>query len=210
MERIYNIYKITNFINNKVYIGQAKDCIQRWRQHKAESKKELPRMIVNRAMKKYGFDNFSFEVIVSCKTWKDANETETLLVSQYESHISTGKGYNVSAGGCNAPKSDEWKQKVSRKLMGHPVSEETLAKLSVVHKGKHYSAKTEFKHGFIPWNKDKPWSLEQKQKVRKLTPEQEILIINDSRSSRVLAKEFGVNKSTILDIRKRNKSEKLL
>lgn len=64
-------------------------------------------------MKKYGVENFIFEVIAACKSQDDANELETLLVEQYQSHISTGNGYNVSAGGSNAPKTEQWKQQLS-------------------------------------------------------------------------------------------------
>ena len=133
---MHHLYRITCLANNKVYIGQAKDYNQRWRQHKAEAKKDEPSMIVNKAMKKYGIDNFQFDVIATCKTIEDANEVETLLVKQYESHISTGKGYNVSNGGMNAPKSDEWKQKVSQSLMGHEVSQEARDKISQGNSGK--------------------------------------------------------------------------
>ena len=55
-------------------------------------------------------ENFTFEVIASCKTQDDANYIETELVKQYDSYISTNKGYNVTLGGMNAPKSEEFKQ----------------------------------------------------------------------------------------------------
>lgn len=107
---MYYLYRITCIINGKIYIGQAKDYNQRWRQHKWETNRERPRMIINKAMKKYGIEKFVYEVIATCKDIEDANEIETLLVKQYESHISTRKGYNVSNGGSNAPKTEEWKQ----------------------------------------------------------------------------------------------------
>jgi group I intron endonuclease len=107
---MYYLYKITCIINGKIYIGQTIDYNQRWRQHKWEANREFPRMIINKAMKKYGIDNFVYEVIATCKNIDDANETEAILIKQYESHISIGKGYNVSNGGNNAPKSEEFKQ----------------------------------------------------------------------------------------------------
>jgi len=111
---MHYIYKITCLINNKLYIGQAQDPRVRWNNHKLEARQEFPRMIINKAMKKHGIENFTFEVIVTCQTLDDANELETLLVTQYESHISTDKGYNVSLGGSNAPKTDAWKQQISK------------------------------------------------------------------------------------------------
>lgn len=60
------IYKITNKINGKCYIGQSNDIERRWKEHKNsfsnpnvsdyESKK-------NRAFRKYGIENFDFQVL---------------------------------------------------------------------------------------------------------------------------------------------------
>lgn len=112
IQKIICIYRITNLINKKNYIGQTIDASKRWWQHKNEARKAEPSMIINKAMKKYGISNFKFEIIASCWNYQNANEVETLLVKQYESHISTGKGYNVSNGGNTAPKTEEWKQMI--------------------------------------------------------------------------------------------------
>jgi group I intron endonuclease len=105
------IYCITNAINGKIYIGQSADCPRRWQAHKRDSAKENPISVISKAIKKYGIQNFSFEVIAYCKSWENANETETLLVKQYNSLVPNG--YNVSNGGYNAPRSEEWKKSLS-------------------------------------------------------------------------------------------------
>lgn len=107
-DRIHFIYKITNTINGKIYIGQTIQPDKRWTQHKTNAATNSPKMIISYAIKKYGSDVFEFEVIAGCKTWDDANEIETLLVSQYNSLVPNG--YNVSLGGFNAPKSEQWTQ----------------------------------------------------------------------------------------------------
>lgn len=107
-ERIFYLYRATCLLNNKVYIGQTVNPKTRWKAHYKDSKD--PKVPFHFAINKYGLDNFNFEIIASCKTQEDANEAETLLVSQYESHISTGKGYNATYGGMNAPKSEEFKK----------------------------------------------------------------------------------------------------
>lgn len=214
--RIHHLYRITNTINGKVYIGRSIDTNSRWRSHRREAAQEKPVMAITRAIKKYGNNAFEFEVIAGCKTWEDANETETLLVQQYNSQVPNG--YNVALGGINAPKSEEWKRKVSATLMGHSVSEETIRRLSDSHKGIRLTSEAKQKlslaligntrhTGKPAWNKGIPCSEEQKQKMRKLTPEQEKSIVGDNRSSRILAKEYGVEKSTILEIRKRYKNK---
>jgi len=120
---MFYLYKITCLSNQKLYIGQTVQPEKRWTQHKTNAASKAPNMVIAQAIKKHGNENFEFEVIASCKTQEDANEIETLLVQQYESHISTGKGYNVSNGGYNAPKTEEWKQSVRKTWDNHSQEE---------------------------------------------------------------------------------------
>lgn len=141
---MHYIYILQNKINQKVYIGQSKDIKQRWRTHKSAVKNNRPTQIVHRAMIKYGIENFEFEVIASCFDQAAANETEEQIISYHES-MSSDKGYNLSLGGSVAPKTKEWKQKVSQKLMGHGVSEDARLKMSKSHTGKMISSETKIK-----------------------------------------------------------------
>ena len=64
-EKICGIYKITNLVNGKVYIGQSQDIYSRWKEHKyARNKREC--FALYGAFKKYGLDNFSFEIVEEC------------------------------------------------------------------------------------------------------------------------------------------------
>lgn len=96
------IYKITNLINNKVYIGQTVDPEKRWWQHCNNAKACRDEYPIHNAIRKYGKDNFSFEVIEWTKNY---NEREVELIKQYNS-ISPN-GYNVAEGGANAVLSGE-------------------------------------------------------------------------------------------------------
>jgi group I intron endonuclease len=107
-DRIHYLYRITNKINGKIYIGQTVQPEKRWTQHKTSAATDNPKMVISYAIKKYGSNAFQFEVIAGCKTWDDANDTETLLVAQYGSLLPNG--YNASLGGFNAPKSEAWMQ----------------------------------------------------------------------------------------------------
>jgi group I intron endonuclease len=199
---MHYLYRITNLINSKIYIGQSISPNKRWAAHKHQAKQVNPNQLISKSINKYGVENFSFEVIATCKSYEDANYIEEQLIKQYNCLVNDGYGYNLSLGGEVAPKSEDFKRKVSAKLMGHPVSEETLRKQSQSHMGQIPSESTrkavskaakgnKHRQGLEPWNK-------------KFSSEEELIIAKDSRSSRVLAKEFKVNKSTILDIRKRN------
>src|SRR5580698_8118011 len=156
MEKIRYLYKITNVKNNKVYIGQTVQPEKRWYQHKNDSTRYKLSMTISRAIKKYGNESFIFEVIACCKSLEDANEVETLLVCQYESHVSTGKGYNISHGGTNGrrlPLSAEHKRKLSEIKKGKKLSEQHSQNISNALKGKPAH------------NKGKPRDEDIKQKI---------------------------------------------
>lgn len=59
------IYKITNQINGKCYIGQSVNIERRWQEHKRfNSREQLA--IIHQAFRKYGLENFSFEILEEC------------------------------------------------------------------------------------------------------------------------------------------------
>lgn len=58
-----SIYKITNKINNKIYIGQSVHPFERFSQHCYN--KQTNTSLINRAIQKYGKENFNFEIIES-------------------------------------------------------------------------------------------------------------------------------------------------
>lgn len=89
------IYKITNQVNGKVYIGQSIHINHRWSQHKNEAKNDRCNTLLYNAMKKYGIDNFSFEIIEECLP-EQLNEREVYWISQYNSFQ---EGYNMTPGG---------------------------------------------------------------------------------------------------------------
>jgi len=61
------IYKITNKVNGKFYIGSSKDLVRRRKDHFRLLKKGINHsVLLQRAVNKYGLDNFTFEVLVEC------------------------------------------------------------------------------------------------------------------------------------------------
>lgn len=91
------VYKITNNINGKVYIGITEQSLaQRWNQHLLKAKQGDARHLYN-AMRKYGIDNFSIEIVEDGIT--DYNvllEKEKFYVSEFNS---LNNGYNMTSGG---------------------------------------------------------------------------------------------------------------
>lgn len=112
------IYRITNNINRKIYIGQTNNPNLRWSQHKSNAKYNRGQQIITRALTKYGVENFEFEVIASCLDQMAADEAEEQIIIQCESRNPL-KGYNVSAGGNTSPRTPEILQKISESLKKH-------------------------------------------------------------------------------------------
>ena len=68
---MYSIYKITNTVNSKCYIGFTGNIKRRWKQHKVNRKNGKKPLY--QAFRKYGIKNFTFEVI-----YESENRDETL------------------------------------------------------------------------------------------------------------------------------------
>lgn len=97
-EIICGIYKITNKINNKVYIGQSKDIYKRWIQHKTQLDREVKENShFQNAWNKYGKENFRFKVIEKCHE-DDLNNREIYWINEYNS-FDSNYGYNKTTGG---------------------------------------------------------------------------------------------------------------
>lgn len=106
---IYSIYKITNKVNNKVYIGFTQDIEIRWKNHR-NSKYDRP---LYNSIKKHGIDNFLFEVIYqSTDREHTLLEMEPFFIKEYNSY---NKGYNCVKGGLNT-NTDEMRKRTSDRM----------------------------------------------------------------------------------------------
>lgn len=101
-ERICGIYKITNRVNGKIYIGQSRNIHARWIGHKTaatnpNSKKDS---VLYNAMRKYGIENFEIEVIEECLP-EQLDDREIFYIKEYKSCIKDNReiGYNMNFGG---------------------------------------------------------------------------------------------------------------
>ena len=88
------IYKITNLINNKCYIGKTERSIEkRWKEHlRKRNDLDLP---LYRALNKYGINNFQIEQLEECSS-QIIDERETYWITYYNS---CEQGYNCTLGG---------------------------------------------------------------------------------------------------------------
>ena len=157
------IYKITNLVNGKVYIGASKDIKQRWSAHRnghSDLAKEF---------QTFGLDNFKFEILLECPE-DMLCQWERDMICLYDAD-DPEKGYNC--------KNDRpYSLKRTEALKGRIVSEETRRKISESCKGRTawnkglkniYSEETRRKisvshRGQKAWNRGIPLSEETKRK----------------------------------------------
>ena len=150
------IYKITNLINNKIYIGKTTTSIkQRFSEHLANAKRKNRRYTsyLYNAVKKYGEENFSIEIleIVNYDDESELDERERYYIKELETQ-NQSIGYNIQEGGeggsrrskeykptqkqldallrcSHLPMSEKAKKMLSQRRTKCVVSEETREKL---------------------------------------------------------------------------------
>lgn len=118
------IYKATNNINGKVYVGQTIRKLETRVKEHARSTKSL----LGKAIRKYGIDNFTIEEIFHTEDFKELQEAEKRFIAEFNCLVPNG--YNIVSGGegtCGYAHSNE-----SKKLM------------SISHQGIHNGAKNHF------------------------------------------------------------------
>lgn len=91
------IYKITNQLNNKCYIGQSIDIETRWKQHIYESKVLRHKYSLYLAMHDEGIENFSFEILEICPLQENILDARERYWIQY--YHAYENGYNATRGG---------------------------------------------------------------------------------------------------------------
>lgn len=163
-EKVY-IYKITNLINGKVYIGQTNNLKRRWHQYKHASKQSEHCQLITKAIAKYGIDNFKIEKIDEVDSREEANEKEEYYMNLYDSR-NLNVGYNIMTGGGVFGVTDYVKDKISKGLLEYYKT----------HNGTNYGKKFTEKHklamsisaiGKPGTNTGKKFTEEHKDKISK-------------------------------------------
>lgn len=146
------IYKITNTVNGKIYVGQTvRNLEERKQQHIRVAKSGHKNHLYN-AMRKYGIENFKFEKICDVDNIEDLNILERYYIAKYNC---IEDGYNMVDGGDNnimfvddvkkkhaeRMRSKETRSKISQSMKQYrkenPFTEEHKRKLSEKAKGNH-------------------------------------------------------------------------
>lgn len=104
------IYKITNTVTQKSYIGQTRQkSKKRWQTHVAKDKRNVS--YINRTIQKYGKENFIFEVIDIAENLESLGKKEEFWITELDTLVPNG--YNLKRGGFHSPeKSEDFKEKL--------------------------------------------------------------------------------------------------
>ena len=214
------IYVRPNLINGKKYVGQATDLKKRQNDWKCLTQKYAGTLI-NRARKKYGIDNFGFEILKECDD-KELDYWEKYYIK--ELNTKAPYGYNLTDGGGGMSgytysHSEETKKRISESLKGHFVSKESKKKMSKAQNvcgeknpfyGKRHSEKSKQKmseahKGKTTWMKGKHHTEESKKKISNSHLKKEILqidkktneVIKEFPSVREVQRQLGFNHTNI-------------
>lgn len=117
----YKIYKITNTVNNKLYIGfTSTSLIKRLNKHNYDATQNSYQSKLHRALLKYGKDKFTIRLIKSFKNKNKAFKYEQFLIKKFNT---VKRGYNITLGGEGSPgiKISEKQKKAIAKALGRPV-----------------------------------------------------------------------------------------
>jgi len=128
------IYKITNLINNKIYIGQ---CSNKNRFKRYFGGGKLMRDVV----RKYGKENFKKEILFTAKNEYQADLVEKYLINK-NNCLDKNVGYNLSSGGkVTHSISEETKDKIRNTIISKGIGKERTGENNPFF-GKHHSKKT--------------------------------------------------------------------
>ncbi len=164
MNKIIGIYKITS-PSGKIYIGQSKHCLYRWKYHYSKLHCKRQRYLYN-SLFKYGVDKHSFKILEECSL-RELNDKEIYWIKYYNSTDKT-VGLNIRNGGngkifseesrelmrqnalgntnmLGKTHSDKTKQLISKSRSGIKHSNETKKKMSDVRKGYKHTKETKDK-----------------------------------------------------------------
>jgi group I intron endonuclease len=188
------IYKITNTLNNKVYIGQTvRGFLERYNEYKSDfkNKSKSNNIYLYNSFLKYGFDNFKFEIIDHAESIEELNEKEIHYIKKYNT-TDRNFGYNLHDGGRNSLLSEETKKKMSESRKGKPKPdgwrEKTIPPAGSEEAKKYGRPKTEEQKKYLSENSPKYWLGKKRDPdtVKKMSETKKKMNIKPSNSKKIV------------------------
>lgn len=155
--QLYSVYRITNIIDEKIYVGYSSDVEKRWKNHIKIALFSKRKQKLHHAMAKYGIENFKFEILeTNIETKEIACDIEKRYIELFQTYLDDNKGYNQTPGGEGGPtfkgrkhsdeykirmskiqqnRSEEWKKNLSKSQKNRsPISESSKEKMRIAWK----------------------------------------------------------------------------
>lgn len=155
------VYKITNLIDNKCYIGSSKDVEDRLSSHKTMMNKgNHHSTYLQNAVNKYGIENFILETVLLCPE-EDMISIEQYLCDFYQAEYCMRK---IAHSNLGMKRSDETKRNISDSLKGRKLTEEHKNNVSKGLKGRIITE--EARRKLSAANKGKTLSLQHREKLK--------------------------------------------
>ena len=144
------IYKCTNKINGKPYIGKTVHTLdKRMRAHISNCKSSKHDSVFLRALRKYGYNNFTWEELINTNSESTLNHLEKFYIKKFNTLVP--QGYNISLGGNGGDT-----------ISNHPNSKNIRTKIMLAVKDsikKLSDKQRKQKYGGTPWNKDSTYEI---------------------------------------------------
>ncbi len=138
---MYEVYLITNCVNNKKYVGITKRGYKfRFREH-ISSAKCGSNNLLHCAIRKYGESNFSLELVQSNVPTEDIGEVEQFYIKYYNTYYKDRCGYNMTVGGNGTigyEFTDEVKARMSKANSGRKYTKERNERIRAAMTGRYY------------------------------------------------------------------------
>lgn len=138
--KIYTVYCMTNLINDKKYIGYTSQTPQaRLTQHLNGTIENKFGKLLYHAMRKYGNENFSFDIIYQSYDRDHCLDMETYFIIEHKTFVDLpdAHGYNLDTGGKQPKKSKKTVEQHKAKMKGKKKPEGFGAKISAATKGEN-------------------------------------------------------------------------
>ena len=201
------IYKITNKINGKMYIGQSVHPNKRLWEHENHARNKMDNYPIHNAISKYGIDNFDFKII----EWtEDYDNKEFYYIKKF--NTITPNGYNLIDGGHSPIMTgeDNPRNKVANKDLINIINELKSNILSDRDIAKKYNITdkivADINHGYTHRINTETYPLRIKKGLQKLTLKQvkeiKIYLMETNKSYSWLANKYNVSKGVIYHINK--------
>jgi len=192
-QKTYGIIYRAYLEDGRSYIGQTICSLKkRIREHKCRSR--MLKYHFQRAIDKYGFDSFKWEIIENCFSIDELNSAEEKWITNFNS---IENGFNIKKGGNNHSMSEDSRLKLSKDRIGDKNPMFGKASPSRGVKRETFESHSRFTKGQTPWNKNKTFSY-NRLNFEKATEIREMY--KNGQTMKDICEKFNTTSNSVIEI----------